>query len=87
MQIKTDNNYQNERLQLLMEAVGNSLLEGELCPNCFEQYSTLEFRNIANAVLRSTETDQIAKGPLREAIEQMKSLKEDSTLTIKDSSD
>jgi hypothetical protein len=87
MQIKTHDNYQNERLQLLMEAVGNSLLEGELCPNCFEQYSTLEFRKIANAALKSTETDQVAKGPLREAIEQMKALKEDSTLTIKDSSD
>lgn len=86
MQIKTHDNHPNERLELLMDAVGNSLLEGELCPNCFEQYSSKEVREVAHSVLKPTK-DQIAKSRLREAIARMKALKEDSILTIKDTSD
>ena len=82
-----DDNYQNERLELLMEAVGNTLLEGELCPNCFLQTSSRDFPEITRSVLKNTKADQLRKGQLRGALEKMKTLKEDCVLRIKASSD
>ena len=75
MEIKAHDNYQNERLELLMEAVGNSLLEGELCPNCFQRY------------FAQSKTARIVNERLAESIAKMKALKERSVLTIKDNSD
>ncbi|HEV7473459.1 MAG TPA: hypothetical protein VGN90_05370 [Pyrinomonadaceae bacterium] len=38
--MEQDTNKNNERLKLLMSAVGNDRLDGEACPNCFGLYST-----------------------------------------------
>src|SRR6185369_4443031 len=38
--MEQDTNENNERLKLLMSAVGNDRLDGEVCPNCFDRYST-----------------------------------------------
>jgi hypothetical protein len=87
MQVKTHDNYKNERLELLMEAVGNTLLEGELCPNCFLQTSSRDFPEITRSILKRTKADQIGRGKLRGALEKMTTLKEDCVLRIKASSD
>jgi hypothetical protein len=39
MEIKDTDDYKDQRLEMLMEAVGNDRLEEETCPNCFELYS------------------------------------------------
>jgi hypothetical protein len=80
MDIKTTDDYSDERLHLLMEAVGNDRLDGEVCPHCFEEYSQLAFPRISASLLNPRKVDNIKKGKIREALNRMKELKNDAIL-------
>ena len=63
--LKVTDNYLNERLQLLMEAVKNDRLEGETCPNCFERFSVPLLRELDVPIL----IPNVLKGKDKEVIE------------------
>src|ERR1044072_897633 len=92
MHIKTTDDYQNQRLELLMKALGNDRLEGEICPRCFKQCPTPELLSIPlprfhEAVFANETVHTIEKGRVREALREMRQVKSDAVLNTINSPD
>lgn len=86
---KVTDDYSNERLQLLMEAVKNDRLEDEACPNCFELYSVPFLRQLNVPILIPNIIKGKDKGALEEAFSRIRSVERYSVLKkqVKDQSE
>jgi len=86
MEIKDADDYKDQRLGLLMEAVGNDRLEGETCPNCFELYSIPILRKFKVPLLLPRLVKGVEEGVLQEALLGLRGIKEHSLLRRTNSS-
>jgi hypothetical protein len=86
-QFKVTDDYDNERLKLLMKAVGNDDLEGESCPHCFEQYSIPILRKLKVPVLIPNIIKGEGEGVIDEALSSIRNFKERSVLRTYDNVD
>lgn len=77
---KATDNSGNERLAMLMAAVGNDGLEGEVCPNCFELYSVPILRQFELPILTPGRIDGRDQGTIQNALSQLRSAKGQSLL-------
>ncbi len=80
MKIKETDDYKDQRLQLLMEAVGNELLEGETCPNCFERYSVPFLRQFKVPLLLPQLVKGVEEGVVEEVLSELRVVQERSVL-------
>lgn len=80
MDIKETDDHKDQRLELLMEAVGNDRLEGEACPNCFEQYSVPILRRLNVPFLLPRLMKGVEGDVVEEALSGLRGVKEHSAL-------
>jgi hypothetical protein len=78
--LKVTDDYQNQRLTRLMEAMANDRLEDEVCPNCFELYSVPILRQFNLPVLVPKNVEGSDKVTIQEAVSQLKNVKAQSLL-------
>jgi hypothetical protein len=78
--VKATDDHGNDRLAMLMEAVGNDRLEGEVCPNCFELYSVPILREFQSPILTPGRLDGRDQGMIQNALSELRSAKSQSLL-------
>jgi hypothetical protein len=78
--LKAANNRDDERLAMLMAAVGNDRLEGEVCPNCFELYSVPILREFQSPILTPGRIDGGDQRMIQNALSELRSAQSQSRL-------